>query len=159
MNAVAMPGRAVAFGAMLVALAACAPSPEPAPPASATSASTPAVTRRPLPEATPPPPAVPPATSPAPAASVSVPHVAVPAGALYVCVVGTGAAVQQTAIEYAEKVGAMCSKHPEMGPCQYERNACRSKGGRVFAADGSEITMATEAEYDKKVRRVTFKAN
>ena len=53
----------------------------------------------------------------------------------------------------------MCRKHPEMGPCQYERNACRSKGGRVFAADGKEITMATEAEYDKKVRRVTFKAN
>jgi len=53
----------------------------------------------------------------------------------------------------------MCSKHPEMGPCQYERNACRRQGGRVFAANGSEITMATEAEYDKKVRRVTFKAN
>ena len=40
-----------------------------------------------------------------------------------------------------------------------ERNACRSQGGRVFAANGSEITMATEAEYDKKVRRVTFKSN
>ena len=25
--------------------------------------------------------------------------------------------------------------------------------------DGTEITLATEAEYDKKVRRVTFKAN
>ena len=58
-----------------------------------------------------------------------------------------------------EKVDALCRKHPEMGPCQYERNACRKKGGRVFAADGTEITLATEAEYDKKVRRVTFKAN
>jgi hypothetical protein len=159
MIAVVMPRRAVALGAMLVALTACAPSPEPARPASPTSASTPAVTRRPLPEPTPAPPAVPPATSPAPAASASLPPIVVPAGALYVCVVKTGATVQQTAIEYAEQVGAMCSKHPEMGPCQYERNACRRKGGRVFAADGSEITMATEAEYDKKVRRVTFKAN
>ena len=41
--------------------------------ASATSASTPAVTRRPLPEATPPPAGVPPATSPAPAASAPMP--------------------------------------------------------------------------------------
>ena len=63
------------------------------------------------------------------------------------------------AIEYAPKVDELCRKHPEMGPCQYERNACRSKGGRVFSGDGKEITMATEAEYDRKVRRVTFKAN
>ena len=72
---------------------------------------------------------------------------------------GSGSALAQTAIEYVPKVDALCRKHPEMGPCQYERNICRSKGGRVFAADGTEITMATEAEYDKKVRRVTFKAN
>ena len=72
---------------------------------------------------------------------------------------GTGSTLAQTAIEYSPQVDGLCRKHPEMGPCQYERNACRRKGGRVFAADGSEITMATEAEYDKKVRRVTFKAN
>ena len=156
MNPVAMPRRTAAFGAMLAALAACAPSPEPAPPTSTATASAPAVTRRPLPEA--PPPAVPPASPPG-AAAAALPPIVVPAGALYVCVVGSGATLQQTAIEYAEKVGAMCSKHPEMGPCQYERNACRRQGGRVFAANGSEITMATEAEYDKKVRRVTFKAN
>ena len=53
----------------------------------------------------------------------------------------------------------LCRKHPEMGPCQYERNNCRASGGRVFAADGVEITMATEAEYDKKVMRVRFRAN
>jgi hypothetical protein len=29
----------------------------------------------------------------------------------------------------------------------------------VFAANGPEITMATEAEYDKKVMRVRFRAN
>jgi hypothetical protein len=46
-----------------------------------------------------------------------------------------------------------------MGPCQYERNACRGRGGRVFAAGGVEITNATEAEYDKKVSRTRFRAN
>jgi hypothetical protein len=66
---------------------------------------------------------------------------------------------QQTAIEFVPKVGAMCAKHPEMGPCQYERDVCRKSGGRVYAAGGIEITQATEAEYDKKVMRVRFKAN
>jgi len=46
-----------------------------------------------------------------------------------------------------------------MGPCQYERDVCRSSGGRVFAAGGFEITRAVEAEYDRKVMRVRFKAN
>jgi hypothetical protein len=53
----------------------------------------------------------------------------------------------------------MCAKHPEMGPCQYERDICRRSGGRVYAAGGAEITAQTEAEYDKKVMRVRFKAN
>ena len=66
---------------------------------------------------------------------------------------------RQTAIAYAEKTDALCRKHPEMGPCQYERNACRRSGGRVYTADGTEITLATEAEYDRKVRRVQFRAN
>jgi hypothetical protein len=46
-----------------------------------------------------------------------------------------------------------------MGPCQYERNVCRAAGGRVYAANGEEITMRTEAEYDRKVLRVRFRAN
>ncbi len=87
------------------------------------------------------------------------PVIVVPPGALYVCVSESGDAPAQTAIEYTGKTDALCRKHPEMGPCQYERNACRRGGGRVYAADGTEITMATEAEYDRKVRRVQFKAN
>ena len=78
-----------------------------------------------------------------------------PAGAIYVC--SKGASL--TAIAFDEKVGKLCRTHPEMGPCQYERNLCRGGGGRVYAGDGSEITMAHEAEYDKKVMRVRFKAN
>ena len=46
-----------------------------------------------------------------------------------------------------------------MGPCQYEREACRRSGGRVFAADGTEITAATEAEYDRKVARIRLRAD
>jgi len=46
-----------------------------------------------------------------------------------------------------------------MGPCQYERNLCRSSGGRVFAAGGQEITRQTEDEYDRKVLRVRFRTN
>jgi hypothetical protein len=46
-----------------------------------------------------------------------------------------------------------------MGPCKYERDGCRRSGGRVYAANGVEITKQTEAEYDKRVLRVLFKAN
>ena len=141
---------------LLVAIAACAPTrdPQPAAPTQPASPDAAAVTRRPI-EA--PPPAA--TSSPAATASAGTPAVVVPPGVIYVCVIGAGSAASQTAIEYAPKVDELCRKHPEMGPCQYERNTCRGKGGRVFAADGKEITMATEAEYDRKVRRVTFKAN
>jgi hypothetical protein len=43
--------------------------------------------------------------------------------------------------------------------CRYERDACRRKGGRVFAAEGGEITLATEVEYDKHVLRIQMKSN
>lgn len=81
-----------------------------------------------------------------------------PSGAIYVCANGAPSQRAVTAIEFDPKVGSLCRRHPEMGPCQYERNICRRSGGRVYAADGSEITMATEAEYDKKVMRVRFQA-
>ena len=134
-------------------LTACAPPREPqSPPPAAPAADSAAVTRRPIPAPSPP-------DTPAASVRSPLPSIAVPAGAIYVCVTGSGSAAAQTAIEYAPKVDTLCRNHPEMGPCQYERNVCRGKGGRVFAADGTEITMATEAEYDKKVMRVRFKAN
>ncbi|MFN3630973.1 MAG: hypothetical protein ACK4XK_13110, partial [Casimicrobiaceae bacterium] len=34
----------------------------------------------------------------------------------------------------------LCSRHPAMGPCQYERDACRRGGGKVIRFDGVEIT-------------------
>lgn len=133
----------------VLGLAACASSDTKPPEVAKADASAPAVTRRPI-ETPAPPPATP---VPAPLA------VDVPADALYVCVVQRDGKTQQTAIEFAPKVGELCRRHPEMGPCQYERNNCRARGGRVFAAGSVEITMQTEAEYDKKVMRTRFRAN
>ena len=86
--------------------------------------------------------------------------VVVPVGAVYICVKESAGQSRQTVIEFSSpKVKELCRKHPEMGPCQYERELCRNSGGRVFATGGTEITAATEAEYDKKVMRVRFRAN
>jgi hypothetical protein len=85
--------------------------------------------------------------------------VVVPPNTLYVCVVDRQRVRQQTAIEFSTKVGKLCRRHPEMGPCKYERNLCRASGGRVFAANGVEITQLTEADYDKRVLRVVLRAD
>ena len=114
-----------------------------------------AVVRRPLPEGTP----TAPAGASAPGTATREAPVVVPPGVIYVCVSESKGVRTQTAIEFAPKVRELCAKHPEMGPCQYERDICRASGGRVYAAGGVEITAKTEAEYDKKVMRVRFKAN
>ena len=111
------------------------------------------VVRTPLPEP------VPPVASAAPSTPPTAPAVTLPPDAIYVCVVDKAGQRVQTVIEFAPKVHTLCKRHPEMGPCQYERNQCRSAGGRVYASGGKEITLAQEAEYDKKVMRVRFRAN
>lgn len=138
----------------LVLLAACAPR-EPLPPAEPGS---PPVVRHP---AEPLPPAPPPVIGPAPSSPAPPPlaGIVVPPEAIYVCVTEAAGQRSQTVIEFAPRVLELCRRHPEMGPCQYERNLCRSRNGRVFAANGQEITLATEAEYDRKVRRVRFQSN
>lgn len=149
----------VMLAVILAAMLASCTASDHKPPQTA-KADVPAVARRPIdapvaPPVTPPvkPPAVPSAATPAPLA------VDVPADALYVCVVQRDGQTKQTAIEFAPTVDGLCRRHPEMGPCQYERNNCRARGGRVFAAGSVEITMQTEAEYDKKVMRTRFRAN
>jgi len=77
---------------------------------------------------------------------------------LYVCAAMVDGAPRHTAIEFIPKVKTLCARHPEMSVCQYEREACRASGGRVFDAKGAEITRQIEAEYDKKVMRVRFRA-
>jgi hypothetical protein len=149
--------RALCFMAAGILMAACTPPREPVPITPPGDSKDAAVVRRPLPEPAPPPVA---SVSPkAPAVPPPPPAVVVPPGSIYVCVSEAGGVRQQTAIEFVPKVGAMCAKHPEMGPCQYERDICRRSGGRVYAAGGIEITQHTEDEYDKKVMRVRFRAN
>ena len=97
-------------------------------------------------------PVAPPAAPPA-AATASLPP-----GTLYVCTATVNGQPQRTAIEYEPRVRQLCGKHPEMSVCQYERDACRASGGRVHTVSGVEITRQTEAEYDKKVMRVRFRA-
>ncbi len=106
----------------------------------------------------PPTPAAPPSTSlptPVPAPKVALPSLDFLPGPIYFCAAEGG----RTPIVYEERVDSLCRRHPEMGPCQYERNACRAKGGRVFTARGEEVTMVVEAEYDRVVRRVVFRAD
>ena len=139
---------------IITLLAGCSPAPVEktpvplTPPGETTGA---AVVRRPVPEQAP---TTPPTEVAAPTAAIVIPP-----GAIYVCVAESGGERQTTAIEFTPKVDALCAKNPEMGPCQYERNICRKSGGRVYAANGAEITMQTESEYDKKVMRVRFKSN
>jgi hypothetical protein len=94
-----------------------------------------------------------------PAAYAPLAAIVVPPNTQYVCVSETSGVRQQTSIEFSAKVAALCRKHPEMGPCKYERDVCRRSNGRVYAANGVEITKQTEAEYDKRVMRVVFKSN
>ena len=142
-------------------LAACsAPQRSPVPVTPAGEHAGAAVVRTPLPDTQPGPPVVasiPPARHVVP--PTSRPDVALPGDAIYVCVVDRPGGREQTVIEFAPKVHGLCKRHPEMGPCQYERNQCRAAGGRVYASGGQEITLADEAEYDKKVMRVRFRAN
>ena len=117
-----------------------------------------AVTRTPIPPGTAQPAS--PSQLPLPQATSPIIVSHVPPGTQYVCVSqALGAEAHQTAISFSPKVAALCRKHPEMGPCQYEREVCRRSGGRVFTADSIEISRATEAEYDKKVFRVRLRAD
>ena len=132
------------------------PSPSPAPPAPPAPVPIPAPTAG-NPEAS----SVAPTlanVAPALSAPTVAPPISVPPGTLYVCNATVNGQLQQTAIEFEPRVKKLCGRHPEMGVCQYEREACRASGGRVFTAAGVEITKQTEAEYDKKVLRVRFRA-
>jgi hypothetical protein len=88
-------------------------------------------------------------------AAMALPSTELPPGPIYLCDVGG----TRTPLELAPSVDALCRRHPEMGPCQYERNACRRRGGRVYTSIGEEVTAGVEAEYDRKVRRVTFQSD
>ena len=82
-----------------------------------------------------------------------------PAGTTrYECVKGASGAETRQAITFPENSGRICARFPAMGPCQYERVACRASGGRVIRFDGVEITKEVETEYDKQVQRFRLNA-
>jgi hypothetical protein len=132
-------GRIAVFAAC-VAIAGCQPS---APPAPAAPRPAPAAE----PKATPP-------FANAPARFV-LPSMDLPPGPIYACDI----AGVRSAIELGANVERLCRRHPEMGPCKFERDACRRRGGRVYTANGDEITAAVEAEYDKKVMGARFQGD
>ncbi len=76
----------------------------------------------------------------------------------YECVKGNVGAETRSAIVFPENSGRICARFPAMGPCQYERDACRADGGRVIRFDGAEITKEVEHEYDKQVQRFRLNA-
>ena len=76
----------------------------------------------------------------------------------YECVRGKTGAETRATIIFPEKSGRICARFPAMGPCQYERAACRAAGGRVIRFDGAEITKDVEKEYDKQVQRFRLNA-
>lgn len=127
--------------AVALALAACQPAPPPAalPPAPSIPAPT----------------ATTPAAKPAPAPSVALPRADLPPGPIYRCEVGG----VSTVLPLPENIESLCRRHPEMGPCQYERDSCRQRGGRVLTSLGEEVTLRVESEYDKRVTRVRFQGD
>ena len=76
----------------------------------------------------------------------------------YECVKGNVGVEARVAIVFPENSGRICARFPAMGPCQYEREACRASGGRVIRFDGAEITKEVESEYDKQVQRFRLNA-
>ncbi len=82
-----------------------------------------------------------------------------PAGTTrYECVKGAAGVETRQPITFPENSGRICARFPAMGPCQYERVACRASGGRVIRFDGIEITKEVEIEYDKQVQRFRLNA-
>jgi hypothetical protein len=125
-------GALVAMAAML--LAACQPISQ----AASTTVAAPQVLASPVK-----------APQPTPKA-VALPSMDLPPGPIYFCDV----AGVRSALALPEGSEALCRRHPEMGPCKYERESCRQRGGRVFTSKGEEITRPVEDAYDQRVRRV-----
>ena len=100
-----------------------------------------------------------PARSQPSAAQIATLASVTPAGTTrYECVKGASGAEARQPISFPENSGRICARFPAMGPCQYERDACRASGGRVIRFDGIEITTDVEHEYDKQVTRFRLNA-
>lgn len=122
------------------------PSERPAP-GSITPAPVPAVRATPAPQPGP--------EVVAPPAPLVLPSTVLPPGPIYYCDVGG----RRSVLELPASIESLCRRHPEMGPCQYERDSCRARQGRVYTSLNEEVTRAVETEYDRRVRRVRFQAD
>jgi hypothetical protein len=162
----------VAFAS--IALFGCAQTP---PPATTVAPSVPTTASPGLPEPSaiavlkpsetpPPPPPAAAATAISPiapmrasAATIATTAALTPAGVVrYRCATGSAPNESRSPIELPAGSERVCSRFPAMGPCQYERDACRAKGGRVIRFDDVEITKDIEREYDKQVQRFRLNA-
>ena len=103
--------RRIAMALAALVLVACGPAPVPPPP-EPVPAPSPAPTPTPTPTPLP----------------VALPDMNLPPGPIYVC----DTAGARVPIELPANIESLCRRHPEMGPCQFERNACRTRGGRVY---------------------------
>jgi hypothetical protein len=146
----------------------CAQTPPPAPTAAPDSSIVPSGTQPPVVKAPDIPVIVP---KPAEPVAVVTPRSAANARAIattaaltpdgktrYECITGIGPSVVRAAIALPPGTERICSRFPAMGPCQYERDACRAQGGRVIRFDGTEITKDVEGEYDRQVQRFRLNA-
>ena len=95
---------------------------------------------------------------PSPAQIATVASVTPSGTTRYECVKGASGSEMREPITFPENSGRICARFPAMGPCQYERVACRASGGRVIRFDGIEITKEVETEYDKQVQRFRLNA-
>lgn len=143
---------AVAAGALL---AACQPAPAPSPPPVAKAPAPPpakaeagpvAPAKRDLAALAP---------APLPGVRPALPSTDLPPGPIYFCETAGG----RNPMALPEGTESLCRRHPEMGPCKYERSACRARGGRVYTSKGEEVTAAVEAAYDQRVMRVRLQAD
>lgn len=139
--------------ALALAVLAAACQPIAVPPTESTGAGTPASAS--VPAAPTSPAHRPGPDTAAPAAAVALPSTVLPPGPIYFCEV----AGQRSALELTASIESLCRRHPEMGPCQYERDGCRARSGRVYTSLGEEVTRAVETEYDRRVHRVRFQAD
>jgi hypothetical protein len=145
----------------------CAQTPPPSPTAAPDSSITP-TTAAPAPVAALPATkeaSAPIAAAPAPSVTRADPRLVATTAALtpdgksrYECVTGSASAPTRVAIGLPPGSDRICSRFPAMGPCQYERDACRAQGGRVIRFDGVEITKEVEVEYDRQVQRFRLNA-
>ena len=119
----------VRLSVVLLGLAGCTSAPldpQPVPITPSNEIRGAAVVRLPIPEP------VQPTTPAGPGPGNAAPpaDIVLPPNTQYVCVSENNGVRQQTSIEFSPKVAVLCQKHPEMGPCKYERDACRKSNGR-----------------------------